>query len=157
MGLRAQNLRVVEPVLAFCRLCLPILFKEVGAPYWVPHWGTGDMQRHAETFRGTRSLQHAWIAHPWIGMSSIPTALWIFFCLPKSLVNLSGLEWSQHIQWSHHFSHVCIAVHSPWLPGNMGVAHTVPSILTMAGLFLDRPCSLFFRLIFVNFAPDQQT
>ena len=54
-------------------------------------------------------------------------------------------------------SHVQIPVHSPWLPGYMDVAQTVLNILTMAGLFLDRPCSLFFRLIFVNFAHDQQT
>ena len=34
--------------------------------------------------------------------------------------------------------HTC-AVHSPWLPGYIDVAQTVLIILTMAGLFLDRP------------------
>ena len=42
-------------------------------------------------------------------------------------------------QWSHHCSHMCIPVHSPWLPGYIEVAQTVLIMLTMVGLFLDRP------------------
>ena len=44
------------------------------------------------------------------------------------------------VQWSHQYSHMCILVHSPWPPGYMDVTQTVPIILTMGGLFLDRPC-----------------
>ena len=43
------------------------------------------------------------------------------------------------VQWSHHCSHVRIPVHSPWLPGYIDVVQTVLVMLTMAGLFLDRP------------------
>ena len=42
------------------------------------------------------------------------------------------------VQWSCHCSHVCIPVHSPWLPGYISVAQTILVILTMAGLFLGR-------------------
>ena len=38
-------------------------------------------------------------------------------------------------------SHRHIPVHSPWLPGYIDVVQTVLIILTMAGLFLDRPCT----------------
>ena len=44
------------------------------------------------------------------------------------------------VQWSCHCSCSCIPVHSPWLPGHIDVMQTVLVILTMAGLFLDRPC-----------------
>ena len=44
------------------------------------------------------------------------------------------------VQWSCHFSHLCIPVHSLWLPGYMDVLQTILVILTMAGLFLNRPC-----------------
>ena len=43
------------------------------------------------------------------------------------------------VQWSHQCSHMCIPVHSPWLPGYRGFAQTILVILTMAGLFPDRP------------------
>ena len=33
---------------------------------------------------------------------------------------------------------MCIPVHSPWLPGHIDIVQTVLSILTMAGLFLER-------------------
>ena len=33
-----------------------------------------------------------------------------------------------------------IPVHSPWLPSYINVTKTVPVILKIAGLFLDRPC-----------------
>ena len=36
-------------------------------------------------------------------------------------------------------SSVCIPVHSPWLPGYINVVQTLLIILTMTGLFLDRP------------------
>ena len=39
------------------------------------------------------------------------------------------------VQRSYHCSHMCIPVHSPWLPGYINVARTVLVILTMAGLF----------------------
>ena len=42
------------------------------------------------------------------------------------------------VQWSRHCSHMCIPVHSPWLPGYVDVAQTVLVIVTMVGLFLDR-------------------
>ena len=43
------------------------------------------------------------------------------------------------VQWSHHCSHMCIPVHSPWLPGYINVTQTFLIILTMDELFLDRP------------------
>ena len=39
------------------------------------------------------------------------------------------------VQWSHHCSHMCIPVHSPWLPGYIDVMRTILIIITMAGLF----------------------
>ena len=42
------------------------------------------------------------------------------------------------VQWSHHCSLMCIPVHSPWLPGSI-ISHKQFIILTMAGLFPDRP------------------
>ena len=46
------------------------------------------------------------------------------------------------VQWSCHCSHMCIPVHSPWLPGCIDVLQTVLIMLTMAGLFQERPCIL---------------
>ena len=43
------------------------------------------------------------------------------------------------VQWSRHHSHMHIPVHSPWLPDYIEVALTILVILTMVGLFLDRP------------------
>ena len=43
------------------------------------------------------------------------------------------------VQWSRHCSSMCIPVHSPWLPGYIGFMQIILIILTMAGLFLDRP------------------
>ena len=43
------------------------------------------------------------------------------------------------VQWSHHCSHMCISVHSPWLPGYINVPQTILVILTMAGLLVYRP------------------
>ena len=39
------------------------------------------------------------------------------------------------VQWSCHYSRMCIPVHSPWLPGYMDVMWTILVILTVAGLF----------------------
>ena len=43
------------------------------------------------------------------------------------------------VQWSRHCSCMRIPVYSLRLPGYIGVVQTVLIILTMAGLFLDRP------------------
>ena len=43
------------------------------------------------------------------------------------------------VQWSRHCSHMLIPVHSPWPAGYIDVLQTVLVIVTMAGLFLDRP------------------
>ena len=43
------------------------------------------------------------------------------------------------VQWSRHCSCMCVPVHSPWLLGYVNVVQTVLVILTMAGLFVDRP------------------
>ena len=45
------------------------------------------------------------------------------------------------VQWSHHGSCMCTPVYS-WLPGYTDVVQTILVILTMAGLFPDRPCIL---------------
>ena len=42
------------------------------------------------------------------------------------------------VQWSHPCSCMCIPVHSPRLPGCIHAVQTI-LILTMSGLFLDRP------------------
>ena len=42
------------------------------------------------------------------------------------------------VQWSHHYLHMFIPVHSLWLPDYIDVAQTILFILTMAGLFPDR-------------------
>ena len=45
------------------------------------------------------------------------------------------------VQWSYHYSHMSIPVHSPWLPAYLDFTQTVLIILTMAGLFFpDRLC-----------------
>ena len=43
------------------------------------------------------------------------------------------------VQWRCPCSHMCIPVHSPRLPGYMGVRRTILVTLTMAGIFPDRP------------------
>ena len=54
--------------------------------------------------------------------------------------SLSGV-YSPHwlVQWSRHCSHMRIPAHSPWLPGYIDVTLTFLVILTMVGLFLERP------------------
>ena len=47
------------------------------------------------------------------------------------------------VEWSHHCSHLHIPVHSLWLPGYINVVQTILVILTMAGVFLDRPHILY--------------
>ena len=54
------------------------------------------------------------------------------------------------VQWSHHCSHMCIPVHSPWLPGYTDVTQTILIILTMTDLFLDRP-HIFKSYIFTKY------
>ena len=44
------------------------------------------------------------------------------------------------VKWSHHCSLMHIPVRCPWLPGYISVVQTILIILTMAGLFPDRPC-----------------
>ena len=45
-----------------------------------------------------------------------------------------------------------IPVHSPWLPGYIDVAQTVLVILTMGGLFPDRPLnSIKFLLLTIEY------
>ena len=52
-------------------------------------------------------------------------------------------------QWSCHSSHMCIPVHSPWLPGYINVMKTILVILTMAGLLqTDLRCSHYFLIFF---------
>ena len=60
-----------------------------------------------------------------------------------SLHGISRPHWL--VQWSHHCSHMCIPVHSPWLPGYADVTQTILIILTMAGLFPDRPCIVCYK------------
>ena len=43
------------------------------------------------------------------------------------------------VQWNHHCSWIHIPVHSPWLPGYINITQTIVVILTVAGLFPDRP------------------
>ena len=75
----------------------------------------------------------------------------------KNLIRIHCSTQSFSMQWAHstHFHstastaptdqysevvivHICSLVHPGWLPGYINVTHTV-IILTMAGLFLDRP------------------
>ena len=44
------------------------------------------------------------------------------------------------VQWSRHCSRMHIPVHSRWLPGYISVMQTILVVLTMTGLFPDRPC-----------------
>ena len=55
------------------------------------------------------------------------------------------------IQWSHHCSCMRITVHSPWLLGYIDVTENVLIMLTVVGLFLDRPrVLLYFYLAIVQ-------
>ena len=57
-----------------------------------------------------------------------------------SLSSVYSPQWL--VKWNHHFSHICIPVHSSCLSSYIDVTQTVLIILTMAGLFLDRPHKL---------------
>ena len=59
------------------------------------------------------------------------------------------------VQWSHLCSRMCIPVHFPWLPGYIHVSQTIPVILTMAGLLLDRP-SIFLLLQLCDIIGNQK-
>ena len=61
------------------------------------------------------------------------------------------------VQWNHHCSHMCIPVHSPWLPGYFDVTQTVLIILTMAGLFPDRPHMRLFSPVLWNILRRQES
>ena len=61
-----------------------------------------------------------------------------YTCLLKGIYHPHWL-----VQWSHHCSCLCIPVHSPGLAGYINVAQTILIMLTMAGLFLERPCIFF--------------
>ena len=77
------------------------------------------------------------------------------------LYSLSHLECDSHtvhmltqlhlllVQWSRHYSHTCIPVQSPWLPGDVNVVQTILVIWTMAGLFPDSPCIFPHLLLFL--------
>ena len=54
-----------------------------------------------------------------------------------SLIGVYHPHWL--VQWSHHCSCMCIPVHSPWLSPYIDASQMVLIILTMAGLFPDRP------------------
>ena len=43
------------------------------------------------------------------------------------------------VQWSHQCSCKCIPVHFSWLPGYIDIVQSILIILTMAGLFPDKP------------------
>ena len=61
--------------------------------------------------------------------------------------SLNGV-YCPHWQRSHHCSHMCIPVHSPWLLGYIDASQTTLVMLTMAWLFPDRPrihCPSFFH------------
>ena len=51
------------------------------------------------------------------------------------------------VQWSHHYSHMHSPVHCPWLPDYIDIVQTVLIVLTIAGLFLDRP-GMYIRYIY---------
>ena len=57
-----------------------------------------------------------------------------YICL---LIGIYHSQWL--VQWRHQCSCMRIPVHSPWLPGYIDVVQTVLIILTMAGLFADKP------------------
>ena len=50
------------------------------------------------------------------------------------------------VQWSRHCSCVRIPVHSPCLPGYIDIMQTLPVMLTMSGLFLDRPVGVYIYI-----------
>ena len=53
--------------------------------------------------------------------------------------SLNGIYHSHWlVQWSCHCSHLCIPVHSPWLPSDIDVMQTVRVMLIMAGFFQDQ-------------------
>ena len=52
------------------------------------------------------------------------------------------------VQWSHHYSLMHIPVHSLWLPGYIDVTEIILVILTMAGLFLDKPRVHAYRTLY---------
>ena len=63
------------------------------------------------------------------------------YCSARSVTCSLNSVYRPHwlVEWSHHCSHMCIPVHSPWLPGYVNIVQTVLVTLTVDGLFPDRP------------------
>ena len=71
--------------------------------------------------------------------------------------SLSGVYHPQWlVQWSHHCSLMLFSVYSSWLPGYINVMQTVLIILTIAGLFPEKPCMLTVRRIWEPLATTKQ-
>ena len=77
-----------------------------------------------------------------------------FCCTCSVILNVTATQYTCSLKgvycpywlvwWSLHCSHMCIPVHSPWLPGYIHVMQNVLVILTMARLFLDKPHTRLF-------------
>ena len=65
-----------------------------------------------------------------------------YTCLLNSMCHPHWL-----VQWSLHCSSMCIPVHSPWLLDYINVTQTTLIIVTMAGLFLDRPQMSYITIL----------
>ena len=74
-----------------------------------------------------------------------------FECDGHMVYMLNQVTYCLHwlVQWSRHCAHMCIPVHSPWLLGYIDAMNTVLLILTMAGLFPDRPRISRFSLLLI--------
>ena len=83
-------------------------------------------------------------------LSLMQNLMQIFFSTHSVILNVTATQYTcslkgvyhPHwlVQWSCHCSHMCIPVHSPWLPGYNDVTQTILVISIMVGLFTDRPC-----------------
>ena len=110
VGSHGQNYVMLYNLLAFCRLCSLLVLKQVVTPCWLsqwePHWGasaTGDVCL-TETCRETRSLPHAWLAHPWTKACQTSQRLRECFSIYANTMNLPGLERLQHKKKISFFS-----------------------------------------------------
>ena len=67
--------------------------------------------------------------------------------------SLNGIYCPCHwlVQWSHHCSHMCIPVHSPWLPGYIKIVQTILIIFTMDRHFPDGPlmCIYMYKYVYM--------
>ena len=65
--------------------------------------------------------------------------------------SLNSIYWPHWlVQWSSHWSCMCIPVHSSWLPGYMDVTKTILIILTIVGVFLERP-HIYSLYYYINY------